>query len=102
MVEVIWTEPALDQLNDIAEYIATDNPAAAAQLVKRVFQSTDQLAHFPESGRQPPELPDSVYRELVISPCRLFYRCEHQKVFMLHVLRQERDVRRYIAEFRHG
>lgn len=99
MAEVIWTDPALDQLNDIAEYIATDNPAAAANLVERAFDNTDRLVRFPESGRQPPELPDSVYRELIIPPCRLFYRCEGERVFILYVLRQEQDVRRYILNF---
>jgi len=29
MAEVTWTEPALQELDAIAEYIALDNPAAA-------------------------------------------------------------------------
>ena len=39
MAEVIWTEPALQELDAIAEYIALDNPAAARHLVQKIFVS---------------------------------------------------------------
>ena len=100
MAEVIWTEPALLELDAIAEYIALDNPAAASKLVKDVFDKTGRLESFPESGRMPPELPDSVYRELVVPPCRIFYRQEQQQVFILYVMREERQLRAYMLENR--
>ena len=37
MVEIVWTEPALRDLDAIAGYIALDDPEAAKQLVRRVF-----------------------------------------------------------------
>ncbi|WP_322522167.1 type II toxin-antitoxin system RelE/ParE family toxin [Guyparkeria halophila] len=96
MVDVVWTEPALNQLDAIAEYIALDNPHAASRLVRQVFDAVERLESFPESGRHPPELPDSVYREVVLSPCRIFYRVEQARVLILHVMRQERDLRAYL------
>jgi len=33
MAQIIWSEPALLDLNDIAEYIALDKPDAASHLV---------------------------------------------------------------------
>ncbi|TXL11436.1 plasmid stabilization protein, partial [Methylococcaceae bacterium CS2] len=39
MAQVIWTEPALSDLDAIAEYIALDEPSAAISLVKKVFSS---------------------------------------------------------------
>jgi plasmid stabilization system protein ParE len=36
MAEMIWTEPALQDLDAIADYIALDNPLAARRLVQRV------------------------------------------------------------------
>ena len=92
MAEVIWTEPALQELDAIAEYIALDNPAAASALVMAVFDHTERLQNFPKSGRIPPELPDSVYREVVVPPCRIFYREDEQQVFILFVMRQERQL----------
>lgn len=96
MAEVIWTEPALQELDAIAEYIALDNPAAASDLVKEVFGKTERLENFPKSGRIPPELPDSVYREVVVPPCRIFYREDEQRVFVLYVMREERQLRAFM------
>jgi toxin ParE1/3/4 len=98
MAEVIWTEPALQELDAIAEYIALDNPAAASYFVKAVFDKTERLANFPKSGRIPPELPDSVYREVVVPPCRIFYREDEQRVFVLFVMREERQLRAFMLE----
>jgi len=98
MVEVIWTEPALQGLDAIAEYIALDNPLAASQLVKAVLDKTGRLEGFPKSGRTPPELPDSVYREVVVSPCRVFYREDGNRVLILYVMREEQSLRAYMLE----
>ena len=88
---------ALTQPDDFTEYIALDNPEAASHLPDRVFIATDRLAEFPDSGRRPPELVDSVYRELVVPPCRIFYRREEEYLYILYVLRQEQEIRRYLG-----
>lgn len=96
MAQVIWTEPALDQLDEIAEYIALDNPVAASVLVRKTFSQIDRLEQFPNSGREPPELPNSIYREVVCSPCRVFYRHEENVVFIVHIMREEMQLRQYL------
>ena len=98
MAEVIWTEPALQELDYIAEYIALDNVVAASALVEEVFDKTERLESFPQSGRIPPELPNSIYREVVVPPCRVFYREEGNHVFILYVMREERQLRAYMLE----
>ena len=94
MAEIVWTEPALADLDAIADYIALENPAAAAELVKRIFGHVGQLADHPDSGSRPPELKRSRYRQIVESPCRVFYRHDGHKVFILHVMRTERLLRK--------
>ena len=47
MAEVVWTDPAIQELNSIAEYIALDNSAAACALVEEVFDKTERLESFP-------------------------------------------------------
>ncbi|MFT5722639.1 MAG: toxin ParE1/3/4 [Motiliproteus sp.] len=96
MAKVVWTEPALDNINDISEYIAVSNPVAAKQLVSTLFDKVDRLEIFLESGRIVEEIKELGYREVVVNPCRIFYKIEQETVFILHVLRQERDLRRYI------
>lgn len=72
MAEVIWSEPALSDFNDIGEYIALENLVAAKQLVQNVFDKVERLVDFPESGRLPPELEHLNYREVVVNPCFVF------------------------------
>jgi toxin ParE1/3/4 len=98
MAEVAWTEPALHELDAIAEYIALDNPAAARRLVSNIFDATERLEQFPQSGRIPPELPNSVYREVVVPPCRVFYREDESRVLVLYVMRDERQLRVHMLE----
>lgn len=93
MAELIWTEPALSDLDTIADYIALENLEAARGLVQQVFQHVEQLAEYPESGSRPRELRGSRYRQIVEPPCRVFYRYEHERVFILHVMRGEMRLR---------
>ncbi|WP_199609871.1 type II toxin-antitoxin system RelE/ParE family toxin [Flocculibacter collagenilyticus] len=96
MAEIIWTRPALDELNEIADYIAVANLAAAQKLVQTIFDKTERLETHPESGRVPPEIPTLNYREIVVSPCRIFYKLDGNRLFILHVMRQEQDLRRFL------
>ena len=98
MAEVVWTDPALDQLEEIAEYIALDKPGAASSFVREIFSTVERLELFPESGHEPPELPDSIYRELYVRPCRIFYRNEDDVVLIVHVMREERQLRRLLLD----
>lgn len=96
MVRIIWSEPALDDLEAVAEYIALDNLSAARNLVQAVFSTVDRLKDFPESGRKPPELRDTRYREIIVGPCRVFYRLADSRIFILHVMRSERELRKML------
>ncbi len=100
MAQVIWTEPALQDLNDIAEFIALDKVSAAQKLISKVFLSTERLEKFPDSGRKPPELENSRYLELVVNPCRIFYRVDRGNVYILYVMRSERLLRNFILDDR--
>jgi len=94
MAEIIWSEPALGDLDAIADYIALENPIAASTLIKRMLGHVEQLADHPESGSRPQELGRSRYRQIVEPPCRVFYRYDGHKVFILYVMRSERLLRR--------
>ncbi len=90
MAKLIWTEPALQDLDAIADYIALDNPLAARRLVQRIFRHIEQLCEHPESGSRPPEMRRSRYRQIVEPPHRIFYRYDGSRVFVLHVMRGEK------------
>ncbi len=94
MVEVVWTEPALSDLDAIADYIALEDPDAARKLVQRIFRHVGQLAEHPKSGSKPQELRGWRFRQIVEPPCRVFYREDSGRVYILHVMRAERLVLR--------
>ena len=100
MARLIWAEPALADLDEIAEYIALDDRPAATRYVRKVFDTVARLKQFPDSGRHPAELPDTRYREVVVPPCRVFYRVEGGTVFILYVMRSERLLRTHLLERR--
>jgi len=100
MAKIVWTEPALNDLNDIAEYIALDKADAAKKFVKTVFKQVERLIDFPESGRLPPELAATTYREIITGPCRIFYRISSDNIYIVYVMRSERELRKFILEER--
>lgn len=63
MDDVVWTELAARDLDDIADYIDQDNPEAAERTVMRIVERVSGLAFHPLQGR-PGRLPGT--RELVI------------------------------------
>ena len=90
MARIIWTEPALQDLEQIADYISLDKQTAANRFVQRVFQRAEQLASHPKSGSIPNELNGTPYRQLVIPPVRVFYREQDDMVFIIYIMRGER------------
>jgi plasmid stabilization system protein ParE len=94
MAEVIWTEPAVADLEAIADYIALQDPAAARELVRRIYGHVGQLADHPDSGPRPSELGKrNRYRQIVEPPCRVLYRHDGARVLIVHVMRTERLLR---------
>ncbi|WP_295874603.1 type II toxin-antitoxin system RelE/ParE family toxin [uncultured Zhongshania sp.] len=78
------------------KYIAVSNPYAAKQLVENVFGKDQRLEQFPDSGRAPEEISNLNYQEVVVNPCRVFYKVDSDSVYILHVMRQERDLRKFL------
>ena len=100
MAQIIWTEPALNDLNEIAEYIALDKAHAAETLVRSVFRTVQRLKDFPESGKKPEELPETESRGVIAGPCRIFYRVHQESVCILYIMRGEKELRRFILSDR--
>jgi toxin ParE1/3/4 len=98
MAQITWAEPALIDLDEIAEYIALSNPYAASNVVSEVFSKVERLEQFPKSGKPSLEIPELNYREVVIPPCRVFYRLEKAFVYIVHACRDERSLRKFLIE----
>ena len=86
---VEWSVPARDDLIAIADYIATDDPVAALDVMDRIDGAVGRLADHPGSGR-PGRITGT--RELVIpdSPYIVAYRIRLERVQILRVLHAAR------------
>ena len=93
MARLVWTERAIADLDEVAEYIAYDNPEAAGRLSRRVVLHIDQLVRHPLSGPVPPEDKSKTYRQISESPCRVIYRYDGVNVIVLRILRSEQLLR---------
>ena len=92
MAKVVWSAPALAQLESIIDFIALDKPEAARAVAARVLDSTDQLERFLRLGRPIDEFKHKNYRQVWIKPCWLYYRIQGDTVFILHVRRAEKPL----------
>ncbi len=100
MARLIWTEPALLDLDEIAEYIALDDPAAASRYVQNVFDGVARLEAHPKSGKRPPEPQGTPYRAVPVPPSRTSSRIERDTVYILYIMRSERLLRPYLLGLR--
>lgn len=71
MAKVVWTEPALNDLQGIIEYIAKDYVVYAERFGMRVVQAPRILQQSPFLGRIVPEFNDQSIRELIYEPHRV-------------------------------
>ncbi|MCU1286478.1 MAG: uncharacterized protein JWO13_2828 [Acidobacteriales bacterium] len=84
-MKIVWTGPASRDLLHVFEYVATDNPKAAAELVETVIEAVERLSSFPKLGRTA-RLPNT--RELVVPQTEYFicYRIKNQELQILSVI----------------
>lgn len=50
MARIAWTREAQSWLQDIYDYIAADNPQAAVETVRGIYERAQALSDFPELG----------------------------------------------------
>ena len=84
--EVTWSPEALDDIDDIAGFIAKDSPVYAQAMVEQFISASRALSQFPLRGRVVPELQDESYRERIIQSYRLIYHVSASKVRIAAVI----------------
>ena len=88
-MRVEWLHTALTNLDAEAEYIARENPEAAARVVAKIAAAVQRLARHPGMGR-PGRVPGT--RELVVPgpPYLIPYRVRSESVQILRVFHAAR------------
>ena len=74
--EVKWTDFAIQNLNEIGDYIEKKSYTSyASRVVSGLFAAVDVLERFPLAGRMVPEFQDTTIRELIrMNHYRIVYR----------------------------
>lgn len=92
-LRLVWTAQASRDLDDIAEFIAQDNPAAAVQWVEQLVVTAERLPRSPRIGRKVPELCRDDVRELIQARYRVVYRISDGLIEVLTVFEGHRLLR---------
>jgi toxin ParE1/3/4 len=83
LIRVLWTEPALLDLQAIRDYIAQFNPSAAEKVAVEILETADMLCVFPDRGRP---VPGTMLREMMSSyPYIIRYRASGEEVVILRL-----------------
>lgn len=85
MASIIWTENALNDIDNIALYSSKDSEFYAKQFVKKLINTTLKLESFPEIGKIIRELPQSDYREILFKKYRIIYRIDSDKIYIITI-----------------
>jgi addiction module RelE/StbE family toxin len=91
-MKVVWTEPALADLEAIWEHIAADVPEHARRMVGRLLDAVEPLEDLPRMGRHIPEAEEPNLRELIVESYRIMYRVRPERVDILAVVHGSRDL----------
>lgn len=92
MAKVVWTEPALEDLKDIIEYIARDSLIYAERFGVRVVEAPRCLMQFPRCGRIVPEFEEENIRELIYGSYRIIYLVKEEVCYVVAVIHGSRDI----------
>ena len=98
MGEVVWTEAALDDVQEIVRFVSKNSPGYAAQLGARFGDATRILRDEPRTGWQLPELDVDEVRELLVRPYRLVYVIREHTCHVAAVLHASRDITRVLRQ----
>ena len=98
MASVTWTDPALDDLREICEFISRGSPRLAEIFAARAFTATDRLNMFPSSGRIVPEFERQDMREIILGNYRIIYHVLPDEVEISAVVHGARQVSSEILE----
>ncbi len=84
-MKIVWTELAVEKLEEFADYIALDKPMAALNWAELIQSSANKLKKFPQLGRQVPEINRADIRELIEGNYRIIYRLEENLITILTI-----------------
>ena len=91
-MKLVWTEPAVIDLESIRDYISKDSEHYASLFVEKVITAVEKVAVFPHLGREVPEYKNNDIREVIYYNYRLIYKIMNNKILILAIVHGARDL----------
>ncbi len=101
---VFFTALAEEDLDQIEDYIAARDPAAAARVRAAIVQQSIQLGKMPEKGmtlkdpRDAEEVGVRLWPVLRYRSCVVFYKIEPERIRVLRILHAAQDWTRFFQD----
>ena len=96
MTAFILAPEALQDLQDIWDYIATENLDAADRVIDTLFAAFEQLAALPGLGHRREDLTNRPLRFWTVEAYLVIYRAEQTPIEIVAVTRGGRDIPRLL------
>jgi len=97
LAEIDWTQEAESWVKDIYDYIAADNPEAAARTVSGIYERAQLLKQHPEAGYKYQTDPPRTVRILLHGHYRITYLIKPEgNIDILGVFHGALDIDRYL------
>jgi plasmid stabilization system protein ParE len=90
-----WTEAAILDLSEAADFIARDSPFYATALVREARVAARSLKSLADRGRVVPEIQTADVRELFVKSYRLIYKITPDNILVIAFVHGARDLLRF-------
>jgi toxin ParE1/3/4 len=94
MVRLNWTEIALNDINEIYDFIAKDSKFYAKNVVGAIRKKVKIVKKYPKIGRIIPEINIENYREIFQWNYRIMYKIVGADIYILSIYHGARDFKR--------
>ncbi|MGJ5116973.1 type II toxin-antitoxin system RelE/ParE family toxin [Bradyrhizobium oligotrophicum] len=92
-MKVVYTDDALRDLLDIADWLADHYPAVAPAVERRIRRLVARIARWPLVARRVVDRPDIRVAPLGHYPYKIFYRVRDDRIEILHIHHAARQPR---------
>lgn len=89
-MNILWRERALDDVEAIRNYIASDNSFYAKIFVEKIVEQAEKLIDFPMFGRVVPEYDNESIREIIYRDYRMIYEIFDGEIYIITVIHGSR------------
>ena len=84
-MKIVWSPLVVERLEEIYNYISSDNISAAQKMMNSIFKKVETLSKNPKRGRKVPEVNSEEIREVFEGEYRIIYRIKSKKIFILTI-----------------